>query len=572
MLETQKNYLDALENLFDVFEKADISTEKIETLIQFIKKQELLVPVVGEFSAGKSTLLNSFIGNEKNVLPTSVSPETAIATELRFGTDERIEAIGKDGQILKVYGINDFDEINRHASEYSYLKLYLKNINIRNIEPLVLVDMPGFESPLDAHNDAIRKYLNRGVHFIVLISATDGTLRATSMRHLNDILEYDRDFSVVLSKSNLVMSSNLEDVIEKVRDDVDLNFGLEKEPVPIGMDGSKAVGDIVAELNPDELFVKIVRPVMKDTVYQLESNVNMRIAAFNKDTSANDEIIEQLKRSVEKIKREEERLRFGARSNLVEQNVRLIVSNVGKDLSNSVDSLVEKGIRYGNDSLNSELQDIIHSSLVANVKQSVRSISEQIASNFSVELGNLNSDLSAYCGESDFVQRLSEGAVALYENKAVMDDAAGQSVSESIGGAVYKTLTSVLAITTEILSPIVELLVIFLPGIIGNFFGKKKEEEQKEEARNKLRNDILTSIIPDIKAKLSSEIPQILEVNIDKMIGEISERYSIIIEEKQIEIAKAEAERQQKADEINEVIERLQSAKSAVEALSEKLK
>lgn len=572
IINTQKEYIGELQNIFNIFSEAGLPTENLEELIQFIGRQELLIPVVGEFSAGKSTLLNSFMGGEKNLLPTSVTPETAIATELRFGTDERIEAIDRNGNVIKVYGITDFKKINQLSKDYSYLKLYINNENIRSIEPLVLVDMPGFESPLDAHNDAIKKYLYRGSHFILLVSATDGTLKATSIRHLNSILEFERDFSVIVSKSNLVEASNLESIIEKVKEDIDLNFGLLKNPLAVGIDCEIAIENIVSDLNPENLFKSIVLPKIKDTLYQLESTANMKIAAFNRDTNANDAIVESLKNSLAKITRESMSLKNNARSNLVENNVQAIVNGVGRDLSNSADSLVDIGMRYGSDSLYSEIQDITHNSLVSNIKTAVRNISDNITLKYSVELEHLNSDMNAYCGENNFIQRLTENARNLYDSRAE-DEARqnGEDSREIISGVVYKTLTTVLAVTTSILNPIVELLIIFLPEIVGNFFGKKIEEMQLAEQKENLRSNFLIQVIPDIKRKIASEVPSILEKNVNQMIDEISKRYSQIIDEKKNEVLKAEEERNKKASEIAEIKKKLAAAKNCAEDFTKKL-
>ncbi|GAA8170803.1 hypothetical protein NP0156_09220 [Helicobacter pylori] len=48
---------------------------------------------MGNFSTGKSTLLNRFL--EKSVLPTGITPETSLATELHYSANERIEAFSK---------------------------------------------------------------------------------------------------------------------------------------------------------------------------------------------------------------------------------------------------------------------------------------------------------------------------------------------------------------------------------------------------------------------------------------------------------------------------------------------
>ncbi len=55
-----------------------------------------MIPVVGNFSAGKSTLLNRFL--EKSVLPTAITPETSLATELHYSANERIEAFSNNDE------------------------------------------------------------------------------------------------------------------------------------------------------------------------------------------------------------------------------------------------------------------------------------------------------------------------------------------------------------------------------------------------------------------------------------------------------------------------------------------
>lgn len=564
MLQKQENYLNELKNLKEKFSAAEIDTGKIDFLQKLVTEQEILVPVVGDFSAGKSTLLNSFIGNEKKILPTAITPETSIATELRYGVDERIEAVDENGNVVKTYGINDFEEINKNAEKYAYLRLYVQNENIRSIEPLVLVDMPGFESPLDAHNMAIQKYLDKGAHFIVLVSATDGTLHATSIRHLNDILEYERDFSVVLSKSNLVPKDNLESVSEKVREDIDDNFDLDKTPVCIGLDGGKALKDIVAELNPEILFDKLVKPSIKDIVYQLESSVNVKISAFHKNTSANDETIIKLKKSLEKITEEEANIRSKAKSNYVENHTRCILDGIGQDLSSSVDSITEIALKKGADSLGGEIQEIVKSSLIRNVKKSIRDISTDINSRFSVELQELNSQMSEYCGEDDFIKRISENSLAMLNDSKTSPL---KEIGDFIGSKAYVALTGLLAIVTSVLAPVIEVLIVVVPSLIKKFFEKKEEEKKREELRSK----ILSDVIPEVKRSLESKVHDILEENIEKIISEISERYSVIISEKQKEIENAENERAKKAEKIQEFVAVMNEAKSCVTELSKKI-
>ena len=61
MLNSQRNFVEYLEQVNALVKKAEIDKSK-DTLIKLIKEQELLVPVVGGFSAGKSTAINAFFG------------------------------------------------------------------------------------------------------------------------------------------------------------------------------------------------------------------------------------------------------------------------------------------------------------------------------------------------------------------------------------------------------------------------------------------------------------------------------------------------------------------------------
>lgn len=566
MITSQKSYLEDLLAIKEAVQKVNLDTTGIDNLSEEISNMELLIPVVGEFSAGKSSLLNSFIG--KNVLPTGIAPETALAAELRYDTEERIEAINSEGQVIKTFAIDQFSSIGAEAESFSFLRVYLNNNAIHNIEPLVLVDMPGFESPLDAHNNAIRAYLNKGAHFITLVNVKDGTLKDTSIRHLSDIREFDRDFTVVLSKKNLATEENIEKVKVHIADQIDMNFGESKTPIAVGRDGEEAINGILSHLNPNNLFSRIALPLMKDVIYNIESTINVRIAAFNKDTSENDRVIEKLKSSLDKIKREEEYMKANAMGNLVDTNVGKIVNFVGKDLSESVDSLVTIAINGGAEALSSEISDIIHSSLVSNVKSSLVDITDNITTKFNLELKELGNEMNAYSG-GDFVEEVAENAKSLLDNAVGrLRNAVEQTTKKD--GKSYEMVTGLLAILTDVVNPLLEVVIVLLPEIL-NFFKKKNQEQQVAQAKADVRSQILTTVIPKIKRQLTGETAGVLEGHVNNLISEISQKYFSIIETKQQEIAKAEEEKRQKASEIAAQLALLTEAKSVVGAISKKI-
>ena len=74
----------------------DADRERIAALRDRLDAARLRVLVAGEAKRGKSTLINALLG--RAVLPTGVTPLTAVATTVRYGDDHRVQVRFSDGQ------------------------------------------------------------------------------------------------------------------------------------------------------------------------------------------------------------------------------------------------------------------------------------------------------------------------------------------------------------------------------------------------------------------------------------------------------------------------------------------
>ena len=104
--------------------------------------------------------------------------------------------------------------------------------------------------------------------------------------------------------------------------------------------------------------------------------------------------------------------------------------------------------------------------------------------------------------------------------------------------SIYKIFSTGLAVTTSIVAPWLEMLIIFLPDIISlikNLFGESKEE--------KLRHEIENKIIPEICSRLRPEINESINKLEEQMINELYEQYEKLIENKTNELKKLQAEK-----------------------------
>ena len=99
MLQTQKKQIEFLNKLLEYVEELPKDKEDILSLINEIKNTELLIPIIGGFSSGKNTLLNSFL--TKEYLPVGITPETDLATEIRYSDEEYILAMKNNEEFDK---------------------------------------------------------------------------------------------------------------------------------------------------------------------------------------------------------------------------------------------------------------------------------------------------------------------------------------------------------------------------------------------------------------------------------------------------------------------------------------
>jgi Dynamin family len=98
-----------------------------------------LLALCGEFSAGKSSLVNLLLGCD--MLPTAVLPSTRRPTFLRYAPDLRIEAVLEKGEREAVAS----DAIGTSAREdVSYFEIGMPSAVLREIE---MLDTPGFADP-----------------------------------------------------------------------------------------------------------------------------------------------------------------------------------------------------------------------------------------------------------------------------------------------------------------------------------------------------------------------------------------------------------------------------------------
>lgn len=566
MLNSQKNYLNYLDEINKILEGINLPESTMElinipAISNSIKNTELLIPIVGTFSSGKSSLINSFLGNE--YLPVGITPETALATEIRYtGTgNERIEAVKEDSSI-DIYKVDEIGAIGRIASKYKFIRLFIKNDKLKGIEPLILVDMPGFESPLDLHNRAIMEYINKGVYYIVLINVEDGTITRSMTRQLEAIKEYKRDFSFFLSKTDLRSTEDTEKIKNLLQEQISNVLNLNKPIIPIDNNSGDSLKQVLTAINPDKLFKDLFLNDLQENFYLISESINTVINALKKSKEDNEQEIITLEKELQSIISQRDDMLKEAEEKYSDINVNSIVTIVGKELSDSIEELVSVAINQGQEAFSRTISEIVRNSLISNIEESMSEIGNEIVDNFSSNLKGIENSVSNVVLPNDFIDKTANSIRNMLHGIQGGMKTLSEKYSER--KLLYKTLTTVLAITTSIVTPIVEVLIVFLPdfigGIIQHFQQKKKEEN--------IRNAIITDIIPSIKRKLREQLPKIFNKQVQDLIKNIGDKFEEEITNKKNIIEKIQDKIKNKISDINSTIELHTGALTKIKALA----
>ncbi len=536
ILRAQTNFVKFLEQVLEVLKEVEIDKTECSTLLASIQKQQLVIPIVGNFSAGKSTLLNRFL--EKSVLPTAITPETSLAAELHYSANERIEAFSNNDEKAESFELNEqsFEVIKENAPKYSYLKVYLNNEALKNSAPLVFVDMPGFDSPISSHTHAILEYLERGVHFVILTSAEEGALTKRMVRELKNLLEFDKGLSFILSKTNLRTPSQVEEISHYIQDQIQDHLDLTAHLIYSNKDNN-ALLEIADKIDAEKLFSSLYLERLKSLNFRLQNSLKSVIESFDYSKEKALEEIKALDLGVKDIEKTYEKLRANLEEEYSSVAVGSVVKKVIEDVREQKPYLVS--LTNKPNELNSEIESIMQQSLIKNAKLEIEKINLSFSKDFHAEFESLNklsSDLSVNL-EHGIESGINALSVILSKNP----------------------VTRPFALILQGLKPLLKDLLTLLPNIIASFF----RNEEKERA--KLENLIEVKVIPEVQHSLKKVLPGLFNEALQNSLKSLKDRCELEITHKKQEIALAQKEKEKH---LNDLEAQKQALENKINALS----
>lgn len=529
--------------------KTEFETKSQEFLQTLQDSQYIKVPFVGGFSAGKSSMLN-VLTQCPGMLPVDTMPETAVAYELYYGTDQKVE-LYRNGQKIDQKPLSAIKDLATLPGDVA--KVYCDSPVVRQLQErgIILVDMPGIGSGIERHDAAIFHYIQSGTAFVLVVDSEQGTLRTTTLTFLRELSSYGMFPAVFLSKVEKQSEENLPALIEGVRYQLQ-QLGNTAPVVGAISSVEKRLGDIeqyLSSLNPEALVAQKLNLQLGQLIDSVASQLKIRVDLRSKDIASVEEKIKLIEEEISKVKAELPT--SNSQADTPEKSAQDVLDNVRAALEAKASDIAQMiANQEGEEAIKSAIVSIVRSEIIKSIKEE----SEQ----YSRDLGNA-------------VQDSMRNLTTIEVNTEILGD--------------FSMLTNfVTDYLTDYLSPLLllggplgfvatialELLPSVVPEVINFFkdflFGPS-DQEVFNKALDKVRNECIGQIVEGIRPsilKLTQDNQARIREAFQKEVVTRMENAKAALNEKMADANKDKAAVQAEIDTLNTAIEQLASIKASL--------
>ena len=295
-----------VERLIDIADYLGLTNVVSElNSIDLRSKQEnanLILPLVGEFSSGKTTLINALTDCRK--LETATRPTTSTIYEIHFGCETcHAKVVTEEGQI------QDVDDIaNLKNDDLANAKVVtVFDTSKRVSSTTILVDTPGLSSPDPKHKQTLVTFLPKADGILLV---TDINQQIT--RSLTDFIETmklsKRPIFLILTKSDTKSADDIESAKKYISENCQIPLK-QLAVVSAATNNLEEIYSLLDSIQKDkkEILKQVDSQRIKNIVNLLTKHVETLMNASSSDKDL-DEAIRMSQHELDKISRNIDRL------------------------------------------------------------------------------------------------------------------------------------------------------------------------------------------------------------------------------------------------------------------------
>ena len=206
----------------------------------------------------------------------------------------------------------------------------------------------------------------------------------------------------------------------------------------------------------------------------------------------------------------------------------------------------------GPDSFKQCVNGIIRPRLIESTNEALGNFATNIVSDIGDLLEHTSDGMPDLNGKVDQLAELSRMSVESFKSHSGQwIKGLNRITTKSMGAekVLYKTITTTLAVVTNVIAPILELVLIFLPDIL-SFVSKYFE-------RNKVQEQIENVAIPRLCGELAPKIKESMDSVQSSLMQEIEEKFQTEIEEQMKVLKQLQSSKKEKQEEMDGKIQAL---------------
>lgn len=275
---------------------------------------QLILPLIGEFSAGKTSLINAL--TDSKVLEIASRPTTATLYQIFFGsTENKAVALTAEGESVEL----QLDSMkNEELLKYPTVNLFDTSTKVP--KDIIFVDTPGLSSPDPKHREVLISILPRVDAILLTVDANQPITRSL-LAFVKEMRLAEKPIYLILNKTDTKSTGELQDLKAGIARDIDL-------PIDSIVCTSASTGG-VSELQ--QLLTKIqgqkTQIIAKVDALRTKELIG-ELRAFIAEILRSSSSPKELKEAVRAQERELERL---------QSNIRQLMERVEEKLSDKVD-------------------------------------------------------------------------------------------------------------------------------------------------------------------------------------------------------------------------------------------
>lgn len=504
-------------------------TNDTERVSASIDGYSFRVLMIGGFSSGKSAFLNTLLGRE--LLKEAQAPETTIATELRYDKEEYIEAFTSNDDSIR-FEIGNLPDIV--PEDWRFLVYHIDAPFLQANPDITFVDMPGIDSNLEQHNKAIAQYIPKASAYILLVNCADGTLKKSTEDFLGEVAQYPQSLACFASMTDLRTAENVATVCAQIEAEIKKVYGSQIPVTPISVydeDFKEKASMALSQFNPQDLFEKKFEGELKALMSLGKSILQTAYDAQSLDVSAIDRRISELETTKSELikKLDQEKAAISRKYN--KQVIPAILLDLERALEAKADQLAT-ALTVSHEAFNASVNSIIRSTLYTSTEQHIENSFEEFVNSFNLSF--LNED------NEELKNAIMEG-LHLVSTYITQYRESFQTYENNNSAAIKKTFSGVaaaVAITTNFINPLIELVIVFLPTIMDLFSGINRQAQFEE-----LKRKVQLVVVPEIVSKLTPQITMAVCETRDSLISEIECKMKEILDAQEETLKKCKEEK-----------------------------